>query len=305
MGKQISWDLSEDINRRGFYGSCWRKFQPETLAANEWTQLGPADSQFDEDNHTYGRYEDGTGVSLFNLRNTSSTTGCLMRKSRVPIDLSVISRIELDVSTSGSTSEAPWYALRLFPAMYGNTMDNAKSAQIDLIENYDFDKTEDGKDMNSLRTGFANCGMKKYTEEYCRTFKWDTAASKVDHHITLQAFPTVDDGRVLRVYRCRQPQGQKLSTCDAGQSGDYAEIKVEKSTPHDVPLEEWFPVWNQSLAKDRFAKYWLVAHIWWTSGTDFQLTTQNVRFFQDNDTEWTMPLNDSPPSFDDLASVVA
>merc|ERR1712073_55923 len=101
MGEQITWDLSSDLNRASFYGACWAKFKAETLAGADWSQYKkPVESQFEEGGQVYGEYVGETGVTLFNKRNHSSIPGCLMRKARDPIDFSVISRVELDVTTS-------------------------------------------------------------------------------------------------------------------------------------------------------------------------------------------------------------
>merc|ERR1712118_384731 len=98
-------------------------------------------------------------------------------------------------------------------------------------------------------------------------------------------------GRVIRVYRC--PKGQEQ--CDEG--SDFAEIKVESEPPRpDITREEWFPIWNKKLAKEWYAHYWLVADIWWTSGTDFKLSVDNVAFYFDNETAWEMPLDGPLPS---------
>ena len=63
--------------------------------------------------------------------------GCIMRKTRMPIDLSQIGDIEIDIVAKGSTGKAPWYSIWLAPMMYANRDDGAKAAEIDIIDNYD------------------------------------------------------------------------------------------------------------------------------------------------------------------------
>merc|ERR1739845_283158 len=121
---------------------------------------------------------------------------------------------------------------------------------------------------------------------------WGGVATKVNHHITIKATQDPTDGRVIRVHRCPNPQGQNLTTCDAG---TYSEIRVQKKGPPNVLPTDWFRIWNKDVAKEHYANYWLVADMWWTSNTDFQLSVDNMKFYKDNGEEWIMPLDGPPP----------
>merc|ERR1719215_1447346 len=101
MKIQQTYDLSGDIQDKGLYGGCWLEFNPETLAGDWDAGLGPVDQQFVYKGDTYGYYHGETGVTLLNKVGPTGTTGCIMRKSRTPIDLTVITRLELDIRTSG------------------------------------------------------------------------------------------------------------------------------------------------------------------------------------------------------------
>merc|ERR1712176_245429 len=106
-----------------------------------------------------------------------------MRKSRQPIDLSQIGRMELDVVGSGSANGAPWFSVWLAPMMYSARDDNAKAAEIDLIENYDHSRV--GQDVSNMNTAFSQCGLNipayAYTVPYCKAAHWDAVSSKVNH----------------------------------------------------------------------------------------------------------------------------
>merc|ERR1719469_1401941 len=294
MGPQLTWDLSANLQEASFYGACWAKYSPETLADGQWMQYGPVEDQFKEDGKVYGLYEGENGVTLFNERKHSEKPGCLMRKTRAPVDLSVITRIELDVTTSSSKRGVPWFSVFLAPAIVSNPNDKAKAAQIDLIESWDYSDTGPDTGLSYLRSAFGRCGVEKYTLDYCKTSNWyNTETNKVNTHITVK----VEQGRI-RVYRCSHQE-----SCDGGD--DYSEIDISKQPPTGTNREEWFQVWNKDIAKDRYAKYWLVADIWWTlEHSDFKLSAKNVRFFKENGEEWTMPLNDAPPAFNESSLVV-
>jgi len=306
MGPQTSFDMSLE-NDKSLYGACWKSDYDdaddieglETLASGQWINYGPMQDQFIEDgveedhvvNKTYGTYDGKVGVTLFNKRNSSNKAGCIMRHSRVPVDLSVIGRMELDITTRGSSEDAPWYSVWLAPMLYSGEDDATKAAEIDIIENYDY--TRRGLDMSVVKTTFAQCGQPgeySWTEPICKAMQWNEPAGRISAHITLKAL-TEDGMRVLRVHRCSQPATQ----CD--DSSEYAEIKVDSDPPTpDIKRNEWFPVWNKDIAKEWYGHYWLMADIWWTSGTDFELSVGNVSFFFDNDTAWEMPLDGPVPS---------
>lgn len=299
MGVQLSYDLSGDVTEHGFYGACWRS--PSETEANE-PDYGHrlADAQWEDKSDSsilYGSYDGETDITLLNKRPPDDKPGCLLRKTRLPVDLSVVGRIELDVKSSCSTSDmAPWYAVWLTPMLYGKTDDEAKAAEIDLVENYDNGRL--GQDVNKVATNFAQCGMNgpyAYTRPYCHRSEWGAVATTLNHHLTVKAFEDDVDGRVIRVYRCPLPLAGSLTSCPEG--SPYSEIRVTKMPqPWGVAREDWFPVWNKDIAGDHYGKYWLVADMWWTSGTDFKLSVKNVRFFLDNGTEWKMPLSGPPPT---------
>jgi len=306
MGPQNSFDMSLE-NSQSLYGGCWKGDYDdaagieglETLAAGQWVNYGLMADQFTEEgveegrivNKTYGTYDGEVGVTLFNKRNSSKQAGCLMRHSRVPVDLSVIGRMELDITTKGSSEDAPWYSVWLVPMLYSGEDDSTKAAEIDIIENYDYMKL--GSDSSLVKTTFAQCGQPgeySWTETICKAMDWTEPAGRISTHITLKAL-TEDGKRVLRVHRCSQP----ATTCD--DSSEYAEIKVESDPPTpDIDRNEWFPVWNKDIAREWYGHYWLMADIWWTSGTDFELSVGNVSFYFDNGTAWKMPLDGPPPS---------
>lgn len=298
MGIQWSYDLSGDYTEHGFYGGCWRE-KSVTLANEGDYGMRPAKEQWedkDDSSILYGSYDGETGLTMLNKRDPSNTRGCLMRKTRVPIDLSKIGRIELVAKTSGSTGKAPWYALWLTPMVYGPANDNAKAAEIDIIENYDW--LHRGEDVNSVKTAFAQCGIggdHAYTDPFCKPSDWGHVATALNHHITVKATQDPVNGRVIRVYRCPLKADENLTTCPS--DSPYAEILATKMPqPSRVVRADWFPVWNKDEAGDQYGMYWLVADIWWTSGTDFKLSVENVQFFYDNGTEWKMPLDGPPPS---------
>mmetsp|Transcript_105289 Transcript_105289/g.307784 ORF Transcript_105289/g.307784 Transcript_105289/m.307784 type:complete len:346 (-) Transcript_105289:71-1108(-) len=270
FGVQITYDLSGDM-KHSIYGGCWRDFQPDTLGEHAV-----------QNNITFVELAGETGVALFNRRLTRDKRGCLMRKSRVPIDLSQIGRIELDVAASGSGDKAPWYSVWLAPMLYSVADASEKAAEIDLVENYV--QAGRGFDVDDVKSNFAKCdptipGM-QWTAGYCKAVDWGLHATAVGHHVTLAAKEEGTEGRVVEVRHCTQPS----SSCTAG---DYSSIKVTKPNP-TVP--DWFPVWNKEKAGARYGHYWLVADLWWTSDTDFKLNVSGVRFFFDNGTEWRMPL---------------
>lgn len=283
------------------YGGCWAAnylnesglLGTENLAASDEVVHGPLAEQFIDasSSKTYGTYDGDSGVTLFNKRNSSDMGGCLMRKSRVPVDLSSIDRMELDITANGTSDEAPWYSVWLVPMLYSgpNGDDTSKSAEIDLIENYDYERR--GMEMNRAVTTFAECGQPGFDWSFgvCTAMDWNEPAGHIFAHITLKAVD--DDGRrSLRVYRCEQGS----STC--GEDSPYAEIRVDADPPtDDIERDQWFPIWNQELAGAVYGHYWLVADIWWTSDSDFQLKVDNVKFFK-SDTEWKMPLDGQSPS---------
>jgi len=290
MGNQITYDLSDDIQEHGLYGGCWRTPGVQTLAGGEFIQYGPVDKQFTENNHVYGTYDGETGVTLYNKRNTTNVPGCLMRKSRLPIDLSVIDKIEMDIHSQGSHPKAPWYAVWLAPMIYSDRDDNAKAAEIDILENYD--QQHRGSDVSSLNSNFAQCGDVSYTIGWCKPSGWGIPANAVNHHVTVTATEEGADGRVIRVHRCPNPAGSPLQTCT---SGPFSEIKVTKAPPPGVQKEKWFKVWNKEIAGQHYGHYWFVTDLWWTSNTDFQLSVDNLKFFNNDGSEWKMPLDGAPP----------
>lgn len=294
MGKQLSFDLSGDYTGHGFYGACWRDPNSETLADESDYGTRTAAAQWQDKanpNITYGSYDWDTGVTLYNKKSPSGKKGCVMRKSRLPIDLSVIGRIEFDVYSSGGGGVAPWYSVWLTPMLYAGTDDSAKAAEIDLIENYDVSKQ--GVDMNRVNSNFATCGGDgdfAYTKPFCKDSVWGALATSLNHHVTLKAIEDPNEGRIIRVYRCPLP----ATTCS---TGDYSEIKVTKMPPPaGVVRDDWFPVWNKAKAGPHYGRYWLVADMWWTSGTDFKLAVEKIQFFMDNGAEWKMPLEGPPPT---------
>jgi hypothetical protein len=291
MGHQITYDYSNDITEHGLYGGCWRTPGVQTLAGGQWVQYGPPDKQFQEDGKTYGTYDGETGVTLFNLRNDSSKPGCLMRKSRLPVDLSQLSKIEMDLKSSGSTGAAPWYSVWLAPMVYADRDDNAKAAEIDMVENYD--QQHRGQDVNSVNSNFAQCGDLPYTLPYCQSSGWGAVATSLNHHVTVSAAEQGSEGRVINVYRCPQDATGSVTTCP--DSSLHSSIKVTKPGPANVPKEKWFKIWNKDVAKDLYAHYFIVIDMWWTSGTDFKLSADNIKFFKNDGSEWKMPLDDPPP----------
>jgi hypothetical protein len=307
MGPQTNFDMGLDTNK-SLYGGCWKAdFRHdsglkgvETLAGGQYMQYTlPMADQFIEEsveegrvvNKTYGTYDGEVGVTLFNKRNSTDMGGCLMRKSRLPVDLSVIGRMELDITAKGSSENAPWYAVWMAPMLYSGVNDATKAAEIDIIENYDYMKR--GSDSSLVKTTFAQCGQPgdySWTQSVCKAMDWHEKAGRISTHITLKAL-NLDGKRVLRVYRCSQP----ATHCD--ESSDYAEIKVESDPPApDIDPADWFPVWNKAKAKEWYGHYWIVADIWWTSDTDFELSVGNASFYFDNGTAWEMPLDGTPPN---------
>jgi len=199
-------------------------------------------------------------------------------------------------SSGGTAAGAPWYSIWLTPMVYSDKNDNAKAAEIDLIENYDYRRRH--LDMNNVQTAFAQCGVLPYTLPYCQSNYWGPVATTVNHHITLQVTNSSSDGRVIRVYHCPNSGSERAKTCGVSGSWPFAEIKVEKAPPANVPRDKWFPIWNKAVAKEHYAKYWLVADMWWTSNNDFKLTADNVKFFKNDGTEWKMDLHGPPPTVD-------
>jgi len=209
-----------------------------------------------------------------------------MRQSREQVDLSVIGRMELDISVTGQgtyAGVAPWYSVWLVPMLYSDTDASGKAAEIDLLENYNQAGAQSKSDVSGLATNFAQCGIDGYTLPFCTRSVWSEGATDVNHHITLKAHE--DQGhRVFEVRRCRN-NGAPMDTCN---DGNVATIQVQKPAPG---IDNWFPIWNKDVAGDKYAKYWIAADMWYTSNTDFVLSVDNVRFFQDDDTEWKMPLD--------------
>lgn len=197
----------------------------------------------------------------------------------------------MDLETSGGNGRAPWYSVWLTPMMYSDKDDNAKAAEIDLVENYDWKRR--GSDMNSLQSAFAQCGIVGYTTPWCKASYWGQDATRLNHHITVKV-ETSTEGRVVRVYRCSNSADSKMSTCPHGSY--YAEIKVDKPPPAGVPKDKWFPIWNKEVAGKYYANYWLVADMWLTSNTDFKMKVDNVKFFHNEGTEWKMELNGLAPT---------
>lgn len=85
-----------------------------------------------------------------------------------------------------------------------------------------------------------------------------------------------------------------MKTCP--HSSSFSEIKVQKPPPPGVQKDKWFKIWNKDVAGEHYAHYWLVADMWWTSGDDFQLSVDNIRFFKDHGDEWKMDLKGPPPT---------
>jgi hypothetical protein len=265
--------LSGDYDHHSFYGGCWKYGSVDTVGEQDV-----------EDGITFVENTGETGVTLFNKKKAGSNNpGCLMRKSRKQVDLSVIGRLELDVSVTGQGTQpgtAPWYSVWLVPMNYSAPFANDKAAEIDLIENY----SGSWGDMSSVASNFAQCGITDYTLAYCKNSHWPQRATEINHHITLKAHEDPNDGRVFEVRRCPNT-GAPMETCE---EGDFSQIKVQKPAPS---IPDWFPIWNKDLVGDNYAKYWLAVDMWLTSDTDFAITVNNVQFFQDDDTEWKMPLD--------------
>ena len=120
MGVQTTHDLSGDQSPAGpsTYMACWADPQTETVAgaADSYGYFRDWDDQFWEDGQHYGSYNGRTGVTLYDKRNGTAENGkpgCLMRKSRLPIDLTTIDRIEMDIQTTADEGAfgAPWYSV--------------------------------------------------------------------------------------------------------------------------------------------------------------------------------------------------
>eukprot|EP00927_Polykrikos_kofoidii_P068610 TRINITY_DN63956_c0_g1_i1.p1 TRINITY_DN63956_c0_g1~~TRINITY_DN63956_c0_g1_i1.p1 ORF type:complete len:319 (+),score=37.11 TRINITY_DN63956_c0_g1_i1:48-1004(+) len=265
MATQVTYDLS-GLPDHTLYWSC-----PSVV--------GERDVEYDV---TFAHYGGDTGVTLHNRRHDRHD--CLMRKTRVPVDLSSIGRIEVDVRASGTSSQSPWYALWLAPMDYSFT-DGSVSAEINLIENRN--ETTYGHGSNDLHSSFPSCAPDgpAFASGYCTPLRWDAEASDIDHHITLSARDDQVDGRVFEIRHCRNT-ASPISTCS---SDDFAAIWVSKPNPG---APDWLPVWNRTRMGDRFGHYWLVSDIWHTSNTDFELSVSNLRFFRDDGSEWLMPLDD-------------
>lgn len=274
-GIETTYDLTGNQDH-SIYGGCWARGDIDTVGIEDV-----------EDGVKFVEQTGETTVKLFNKRKAgSSSPGCLMRKSRKQIDLSVIGRIELDIKVTGqgtSPGTAPWYSVWLVPMNYSDAGAAGKAAEIDLLENYAQWAEEARVDASGLYTNFAQCGIDSYTLPYCTRTIWSEGATDVDHHITLKARQDPTDGRVIEVRHCRNSD-TPMETCDQGQ---VASMKVEK--PAD-DIVNWFPIWNKDEVGDNYAKYWLAADMWYTSDTDFTLEVDNVHFFHDDDTEWKMPL---------------
>jgi len=145
-------------------------------------------------------------------------------------------------------------------------------------------------DVSRVVTTFAECGQQGFEWSFgvCTAMEWNEPAGHILAHVTMKSVDA-DGQRSLRIYRCEHGS----STCD--EDRPYAEIKIEADPPaDDIERDQWFPIWNKDLAGEAYGHYWLVADIWWTSDTDFQLKVANVKFFK-NDTEWKMPLDGQPP----------
>mmetsp|Transcript_118822 Transcript_118822/g.236720 ORF Transcript_118822/g.236720 Transcript_118822/m.236720 type:complete len:387 (-) Transcript_118822:273-1433(-) len=234
---------------------------------------------------TYAKYQGETGITLYNGLNQSmkqqNKKGCFMRKSRVPVDLSQIGKIELDIKTSGSGPNSPWWAFWLEPVVYpiGNM---EGSAEIDVIENYDYKKTRLHQDGSKVKTQFSQCDPDLHPQDaqWCTSTHWNVDSTKIDHHVEVSAQDRPGQGRVIEVKHC-----DRNNRC--GSARMFA-------TKPGLP-SSFFPVWKKASAGDMYGHYWMVLDIWYTSGTDFSLDISNVKFHKDDGSEWKMPLKGDPP----------
>jgi len=234
---------------------------------------------------TYVKYKGETGITLYNQLNQSMKSqnkkGCLMRKSRVPVDLSKIVKIDLDIKTTGSGQTAPWYSFWLEPAVY-STGNPEGSAEIDVIENYDFLRTKLHQDGNKVKTQFSQCDpdQKPQDSQWCSSAHWNVDATKIDHHVEINAQNLPGQGRVIEVKHCDRND----------QCGSAKLFATKPGLPSG-----WFPVWNKASAGDKYGHYYIILDIWFASGTDFSLDISNLKFHKDDGSEWKMPLKGDPP----------
>jgi len=235
-------------------------------------------------------------VTLYDKKNGTAENGkpgCLMRKSRLPIDLTTIGRIELDIQTTADEGAfgAPWYSVWLAPMIGNSVRQVQKDAEIDLIENIDGGSA--WNPVNQLSTQFSDCGHSYVpgSEPYCSNAMWDPSVNSyaVDHHITLKVHMENKERRI-EVCHCA---GTGRKTCDENQG--CANIWVDKGArQYDPPTA--FPVWQDS-AQAWKGHYWLVSDIWKTQNRfNFRLNVDNVTFWDNDDVEWEMPLDGPPPT---------
>lgn len=272
MASQVTYDLSGNPDHT-LYWSC-----PFVVGEHDA-----------EDDTRFVNYNESTGVTLHNEK--MSHRDCLMRKSKIPVDLSKIGRIEVDVRAIGKQKYAPWYALWLAPMDY-SFVEGSVSAEINLIENRNA-STYWGNGSNNAHSSFPSCApcgpdepCCSYCSSYCKPLSWSHAANDIDHHITLAAREDAVIGRIIEIRHCPN-EASPMPTCSAK---EFAEIHV---TRPNLGAPDWFPIWNETRMGDRFGHYWLVSDIWHTSNSDFTFSVSNVRFFLDDGSEWFIPPEDS------------
>jgi hypothetical protein len=325
MAVQTTHDLSGiEVAPRyeSIYESCWAAGAAggvTTLAGGKKTYgyLEDWNDQFWEDGQLYGNYMGDTGVNLKSKHNLSSDgSGCLMRKSRLPIDFTKIQRMELDIQTSGTAPTGPWFGVWLSPLL-ANTLKTPPSvaldAEIDIIENHG--AGSGWEPVNALSSQFSLCGNPgepASVSGLCRNKRWfDVQAARMNHHFTVEVNGD-GAGKIVSACGCRGTGTGE--TCQRAPD-NCATISVGAGVARDANN---FRAWRDDIGPWK-GHYWLVADIWQTLDWDqgqFQLFVDNVTFWDYEGKQWLMPLgghfitNDTardpsvPEQYNDIAADV-
>ena len=247
-----------------------------------------------ENGIVFVKYADRDKVSLFDEQLFPNQSVCILRPYMHPIDLTKITRIELNVKTHGqgapcvkngadrTTACAPWFAVWLAPMVYDGSFSNTFSAEINLIQNYDLPNPESGQSYdlyNNVHSSFPNCDNPGNTNtgiprEFCEMLDWGVDATNINHHITAKVVVDGSGGRVLKIWHCRnKAHGSPMRTCNGSA---FAQMSLQGNTPVN---KFWSPVWEQKVAHELYGKYQLVTNIWNTRGTGLEFSTSDVELF--------------------------
>ena len=199
---------------------------------------------------SFVKYDGETGVTLVDeqlLFPATTQAVCLIRTFGGPIDLTMTTRVELNVKTAGQGAPcgagngtcAPWFAVWLAPMVYDWSFDNTFSAEINLVENHALDAGNRSYLYNHVHSSYPDCdntgedhAARNKDNEYCKMLRWDVPATALNHHITVKVSMDDTGARLVKVWHCENAaDGDPQPTCTGS--------RAECSRLGEVLLRPW------------------------------------------------------------------